>query len=138
MAAQQVVSAPVVLVVDDEPIVLRMMERVLTAAGYAVHAVSNGLRALEVVTSLPTPPAVMVSDVRMAPIDGPDLARLMLRAAPATRVMFVSGFAADPDHGPLLGPLLLKPYSPDQLVQAVAAMLPASGPPSPAAPVAVP
>lgn len=121
------VAAPVVLVVDDEPVVLRMMERVLSAEGYEVHTASNGLRALELATGLPVPPAVMVSDVRMDPVDGPDLARLMLRASPGTRVLFVSGYPADPDHGPLLGPLLRKPFSPDQLTQAVAAILGPTG-----------
>ena len=138
MSAPRMVPAPVILVVDDEPIVLRMMERILSTAGYTVHAASNGLRALEVAASLPTPPAAMVSDVRMAPVDGPSLARLMRRASPGTRVLFVSGYPADPDHGPLLGPLLRKPFMPDQLVEAVAAMLPAAGPPSPTAALAVP
>ena len=127
MSAPQMAPAPVVLVVDDEPIVLRMMERVLASAGYQVHAASNGLRALELATSLPVPPAIMVSDVRMDPIDGPDLARLMLRASPGTRVLFVSGYPSDPDHGPLIGPLLKKPFSPDQLVQAVAELLGSAG-----------
>ena len=138
MSAQQMVPAVVVLVVDDEPIVLHMMERILTQAGYEVHAASNGLRALEVAMSLPVRPAVMVSDVRMEPIDGPELARLMARASPGTRVLFVSGYPFDPDHGPLLGPLLSKPFLPEQLAQAVAALAAAGGQPLPAATMAAP
>lgn len=127
MSAPQMVPAPVVLVVDDEPMLLRMMERVLASAGYEVHAAPDGLRALDLATSLPVPPTLMVSDVRMDPINGPDLARLMLRASPGTRVLFVSGYPADPDYGPLIGPLLQKPFSPDQLVQAVAQLLASAG-----------
>ncbi|CAN5752940.1 hypothetical protein BH24GEM1_BH24GEM1_16460 [soil metagenome] len=120
MSARQMVPAPVVLVVDDEQMVLRMMERALASAGYEVHTATNGLRALELAMSLPAPAAIMVTDVRMDPIDGPDLARLMLRASPSTRVLFVSGYPSDPEHGPLAGPLLQKPFMLDQLVQAVA------------------
>ena len=123
MSAQQVVPAPVVLVVDDESVLLRMMERVLSEAGYEVHGASNALRALEIATSLRAPPAIMVSDVRMEPVDGPDLARLMLRACPSTRVLFVSGYPEDPDHRPIPAPLLRKPFTTDQLLQAVAGVL---------------
>jgi CheY-like chemotaxis protein len=120
MSPPQKATAPVVLVVDDEPMILRMMERALVSAGYEVHAAPNGLRALELARILPAPPAVMVSDVQMEPIDGPDLARLMHEASPATLVMFVSGYAADSERRLLSGPLLKKPFSPDQLVRAVA------------------
>jgi CheY-like chemotaxis protein len=112
-----------VLVVDDEPMILRMMERALALAGYEVHPASNGLRALELATSLPVPPVLMVSDVRMAPIDGPDLARLLLRASPSMLVLFVSGYPSDPDHPLLSGPVLKKPFSPSQLAEAVAELL---------------
>ncbi len=122
-APQKVRPAPVVLVVDDEPMLLHMMERILSEAGYEVHGASNGLRALELATSMRVRPAVMVSDVCMEPVDGPDLARLMRRASPATRVLLVSGYPEDPDHPILPLPLLRKPFSPDQLVQAVAGLL---------------
>lgn len=123
MSIPRMVPAPVVVVVDDEPVLLQMMERVLAGGGYEVHGASNALRALEIATGLPAPPAVLVSDVRMEPVDGPDLARLMRRACPTTRVLFVSGYPEDPDHRPFPAPLLRKPFSPDQLLEAVAGLL---------------
>ncbi len=123
MAAPQADPGPVVLVVDDEPMILRLMERVLVEAGYRVHPASNGLRALELAGSLPTPPAVMVTDLRMDPIDGADLARLMAEHRPATRVLFVSGYIEDPEHRRLNGPMLKKPFAPAQLVAAVRRLL---------------
>lgn len=123
MAAPQADPRPVVLVVDDEPMILRLMERTLVEAGYRVHPASNGLRALELAASLPTPPAAMVTDLRMEPIDGADLARLMAEQRPATRVLFVSGFIEDPDHRRLQGPMLKKPFAPAQLVAAVGRLL---------------
>ena len=75
MAAPKADPAPVVLVVDDEPILLRLMERALTEAGYLVQGASNGLRALELVGSSPCPPDILVTDLRMEPLNGFDLAR---------------------------------------------------------------
>ncbi len=116
-------SVPVVLVVDDEPGVLRLMERVLMSEGYQVHSASGGLQALELVAGLPSPPDVLVTDLRMDPIDGADLARLIRERPPVPRVLFVSGYPSDPSLRQLPGPLLKKPFGPDQLAQAVAQLL---------------
>jgi CheY-like chemotaxis protein len=111
MYARQAVSAPVVLVVDDEPMVLGLMvERTLVSAGYQVVSASNGLRALELAAGLPTAPPVLVTDLRMEPIGGFDLAKLVASRWPATRVLFVSGY--DPEHTELPGPFLRKPFAP--------------------------
>ena len=75
MAAPKADPAPVVLVVDDEPILLRLMERALTEAGYLVQGASNGLRALELMGSSPSPADILVTDPRMEPLNGFDLAR---------------------------------------------------------------
>lgn len=123
MAARQVGAAPVVLVVDDEPAVLRLMERALASANYQVHAVPDGLRAIEAFGRLPVPPAVMVTDLRMEPIDGADLGRLVASQWPSTRILFVTGFLEDSDSRRLAGPLLHKPFSPEQLVEAVKRLL---------------
>jgi CheY-like chemotaxis protein len=123
MTVPQTVPCPAVLVVDDEPIVLRLMERALRAAGYEVHAVSDPMRALELASSLAVPAALLVTDIRMSPLDGPDLARRMAEVSPGTRILFVSGFQADPERRALAGPLLKKPFSPSQLIEAAARIL---------------
>lgn len=121
MAAPLADHPPVVLVVDDEPLVLRFMERALSAAGYPVHTAANGLRALEVATSLPVPPAVVVTDLRMDPVDGASLALIVRSRFPATRFLFVSGY--DPEHLEVHAPFLRKPFSPADLVAAVSRLL---------------
>ena len=70
MAAPKADPAPVVLVVDDEPILLRLMERALTEAGYLVQGASNGLRALGFIGSSPCPADILVTDLRMSPSTG--------------------------------------------------------------------
>jgi CheY-like chemotaxis protein len=117
MAAPQADAAPVILVVDDEPMVLRLMERALIEAGYRVQGASNGLHALELAGNLPGPPDVLVTDLRMEPVNGADLARLVTAKHPNTRVLLVSGY--DPEHTELAAPFLRKPFSPQELVHAV-------------------
>lgn len=119
MSAPQTVPAPVVLVVDDEPVVLRLMERTLASAGYQVYAATDGVRAL--VMAADARPDVLVTDMRMDPIDGADLAKMIVRERPIVRVLFVSGY--DPEHLELSAPLLRKPFSPNQLLEAVEAVL---------------
>jgi two-component system, cell cycle sensor histidine kinase and response regulator CckA len=107
----------VVLVVDDEPMVLRLMVRILTEAGFKVHAAADALQALEVAVRMPEPADVLVTDLRMEPVDGADLAKLIVRQWPGVQVLYVSGF--DADRLGIPGPLLRKPFSPEQLIEAV-------------------
>jgi DNA-binding NtrC family response regulator len=124
MAVQQMDPAPVILVVDDEPIVLRLMARILADAGFAVRTADSALSALGVIAELPTPPAAVVSDLRMDPIDGYDLAKLVEHEWPGVPVLLVSGW--DPDHPIIDRPFLRKPFRPLDLVDAVARLLPAA------------
>jgi CheY-like chemotaxis protein len=107
----------VVLVVDDEPMVLRLMVRILREVGFEVHAAADALQALEVAVRMPEPADVLVTDLRMEPVDGADLAKLIVRQWPGVQVLYVSGF--DTDRLSIPGPLLRKPFSPEQLIEAV-------------------
>jgi CheY-like chemotaxis protein len=107
----------VVLVVDDEPIVLLLMERVLADAGYHVQSASNGLRALELVGQWPAPPDLLITDLRMPGLNGYELARRVTAMHPSVRVLLVS--AADPEHAEPGWPFVRKPFSPEALLRAV-------------------
>lgn len=73
MTAPQAVLPLSVLVVDNEPLVLRLMERALTEPGYRLQSASNGLRALELARQWSVPPDVLVTDVRMEGSTGSNL-----------------------------------------------------------------
>ncbi len=121
--AQAPDPASVLLVVDDEPVVLHLMMRTLTDAGYSVHGASGALQALDLLGRLPTPPAALVTDVRMDPIDGAGLARLLLHQRPGLPVLFVSGLGPNDQYRDLPGPLLKKPFLAEQLIDAVTGLL---------------
>jgi CheY-like chemotaxis protein len=111
------VPAPAVLVVDDEPFVLELMERVLADAGYQVQCAPDGLRALELVGEWPAPPDLLITDLRMPGLNGYELARRITVMHPIVRVLLVS--AADPEHPEPGWPFVRKPFSPEALLRAV-------------------
>ncbi len=67
-----------VLIVDDQPDCLRLLETVLTQAGYEVHMATNGIEAAEMAISLA--PNFLVTDWVMPEMDGLELCR-KVRAA---------------------------------------------------------
>ena len=129
------------LVVDDEPLVRQLLTRALEGAGWLVHPAANGVDAIRLLVRLPGPPDVLVTDLRMDQVDGPDLARLVAEIYPSIPVLFVSGYLEDIQQRRLPGPLLPKPFHPEELVRAVEALVGASAqvaartsrPPSPPA-----
>jgi CheY-like chemotaxis protein len=116
-------AGPVVLVVDDELLVLRVMVSALKEAGYQVQGAADGAEALTLAAELPVPPSALVTDVQMDPIDGVTLKRMMESRFPGIRVLFVGGYGNGGDLGELPGPLLMKPFSSRQLVEALAGLL---------------
>ena len=117
MAAPQAEPATAVLVVDDEPLVLRFTERVLADAGYRVQSAADGIRALELVGQWSIPPDLLITDLRMPGLNGCELARRISAIHPSVRVLLVS--AADPEHLEPGWPFVRKPFSPEALLRAV-------------------
>ena len=88
-----VTRAPRILVVDDEPVLVRLLLRVLRMHGYDVRGAADGREALEQLDASPVD--LVLSDVRMPVMDGPSLlAELMRRPAPPP-LIFLTGYA---DH----------------------------------------
>lgn len=75
-------SAPLILVADDSPVVLRMIEGLLSEAGFAVATARDGIEALEKANTLPV--QLVILDVTMPRLNGYQACRL-LKAEPSTR-----------------------------------------------------
>jgi hypothetical protein len=119
MASPAINSArPVVLVVDDEPVALAVLQRTLEAH-YHVLTASDGLEALTIIGAWGPLIRVVVTDVRMPRLSGPALAAHLARLERSPAILFVSGFS-DPD---VPGDVLAKPFSPDALLGAVSRLL---------------
>lgn len=109
--------------VDDDATVLETMSRALLTEGFAVHRASSGPAALELAEHLGTPVDLVVTDIRMEPMDGLALAAQLHARAKASRFLFVTGFGIAADYDPGYGPLLPKPFKPTRLLEAVTLLL---------------
>ena len=81
-----------VLVVDDEDLVRKFVERVLREAGYQTATASDGPEALEVAAKLETFD-MLVTDVMMPQMTGDELARRLRVTTPALKVLYLTGFS---------------------------------------------
>jgi DNA-binding response OmpR family regulator len=116
-----------VLVVDDDPVIVRLLEVNLALDGYEVETATRGEQALERATE--TSPDLLILDVMMPGLDGWDTCR-RLREQPRfadTPVVFLSARSQDDDRGKGLdlGPVayLTKPFDPIRLSELVRRML---------------
>lgn len=81
----------VVLVVDDEEAVSRLVARFLTHLGYSVLQAASGEEALALVRLRQPPVDLVLSDVVMPGMDGTELARLVLCECPGPGVILMTG-----------------------------------------------
>jgi hypothetical protein len=87
-----------ILLVEDEEALREVTRRILAGAGYRVIAAANGAAALAQAAERREPIDLLLTDVIMPHMHGPQLAAQIRRARPSIRVMFMSGFAQ-----PMLG-----------------------------------
>ena len=83
----------VVLVVEDEPDVRRMAERILTKGGYSVISTSGGEEALEICRRADQPIDLLLTDVIMPGMLGTELVEQIKRLRPELGVIFMSGYS---------------------------------------------
>jgi len=115
-----------VLLAEDEDEVRELASEFLTAAGYEVYAAKDGLQALAIAEELRKPIHVLVSDVVMPRMRGPELARRLKEVQSKMKVLYVSGYLEyNRGNSEFLeeGFFLQKPFSRDALVRKVDEML---------------
>jgi nitrogen-specific signal transduction histidine kinase/CheY-like chemotaxis protein len=85
-----------ILVVEDEPNVLKLMTHMLKSLGYRVIAAHTPDEALSLLALVEKEGVdLLISDVVLAGMNGPELARRILERLPALRVLFTSGYTDD-------------------------------------------
>jgi two-component system, cell cycle sensor histidine kinase and response regulator CckA len=126
-----------VLVAEDERVIRDLVQRALARRGYQVLTAGDGQEAVAVAQAHVGRIDLLVSDVVMPHIGGPELARTLRRSDPNLRVILMSGYSADALREGQDVPgsdFVAKPFTPDELVRRVRSMLdrtPSSTPSNP-------
>ena len=111
------------LLVEDEPALLRIARRMLEGEGYRVLAASSPDEALEIATTHPDVIDVLVTDVIMPSMNGRDLTGYVQAVRPTIVPVYMSGYPADviASHGGLDAGVFFvqKPFSIATLLKAV-------------------
>jgi CheY-like chemotaxis protein len=110
---------PLILLVEDEPIILEVMQIVLEDCGFAVVTAQDGNRAVALLEEHNTGLAGLVTDIRLpAGPNGWDIARAA-RAASGLAVLYMTGDSAVhwDENGVPGSQLLQKPFNPLRLCE---------------------
>jgi CheY-like chemotaxis protein len=117
-----------ILVVDDEPIVHRLLQHHLERAGYEMIGATNGREALELANS--EAPQLIVMDVMMAEMDGLTALRSLKREEdtkeiPVIMITANSHYVTQQESEAAGASLFLtKPFSPSQLLNEIRRLVP--------------
>ena len=108
-----------VLIAEDEDGVREMASEFARSAGYQVLAARDGLEALAMVQSATEPVHILLTDVVIPHIRGPQLAASLRERMPQVKVVFMSGYLeSQKEEGVLPGDMFLqKPFTRDALIQ---------------------
>ncbi len=113
-------EAASVLIVEDQFLLANLTKEVLEDAGFSTELARDGARALELLAS-GFLPDVILTDIKMPGMNGFELASEVRRQNPEARIIFVTGYADNPEYRKqaLQGPVLQKPVDPDELTATI-------------------
>ena len=89
------ITGETILVVEDQEAVRRLMREILQMSGYVVLEAASGKDALRISGEHDAPIRLMVTDVVMPGMSGPDLGARLRAARPEMKVLYISGYADD-------------------------------------------
>jgi PAS domain S-box-containing protein len=117
-----------ILLVEDEDEVRTVLNQILVSKGYRVLQASSGEEALILSRLHRGAVHLLLTDVTMPEMKGPELAQRLRTERPQTRVVFMSGYNDEQlsDGGPSSPVCLQKPFSPQVLGEALRAALDAA------------
>ena len=116
--------AATVLVVDDEPHVRQMTERMLSRRGFATLGAEDGEKAVRLCATADPPVDAVLLDLSMSGLSGPETLIALRRDRPGLPVILCSGYDVDADsfaaeHGERPHGVLRKPFGLDVLVSTI-------------------
>ena len=104
-----------------------LTQHILRMHGYTVHETHNGMEALELVSRQAMHIDLLITDIVMPGINGPELARRLRGSLKPLRVLYVSGYSdklpSTPEGDPVPSLFLQKPFLPEELIRKVREIL---------------
>ena len=90
-----------ILVVEDEVQVRELVQEILQAEGYTAPTVADGDEGLHLCTAYDWHIYLLLTDVVMPRLSGPEMAKCILPIRPTIKIVYMSGYASDAmgDHG---------------------------------------
>jgi CheY-like chemotaxis protein len=110
--------ARTILVVDDQDVVRDVIRLTLESEGYTVIEASSPIAAIELARSTESID-LLVTDIVMPEMDAFELAQRLNTEIPGIRILYTSGYT----DAAAEGPFIQKPFTPQQLVAKVSAVL---------------
>lgn len=116
-----------ILLVDDEPVVRDLCQRILQKGGYQVIAAANGREALERYVTERENIALVLLDLIMPEMGGKQCLAELLRLDPSVKVVIASGYSADGPTGSMIDEgakgFIAKPYEMREVLQVIGEVL---------------
>jgi two-component system, cell cycle sensor histidine kinase and response regulator CckA len=117
-----------ILLVDDEPQVRAVIRDVLELKGYTVLEAGDAVDAAKVEAGVAGPIHLLLTDVMMPGLPGPDLARRLTPRRPRMKVIYMTAFSLVDIQNQQIGlepgvPILPKPFRADVLIKKVRGVL---------------
>jgi two-component system cell cycle sensor histidine kinase/response regulator CckA len=106
-----------ILIADDEPGILKLVAIVLRRSGYVVLEAADGLEALQLAAQHPGPIDLLLTDVCMPGLLGPEVCERLRPQRPETRYLLMSGYPEGIEASGLA--CLAKPFGIPELLQSV-------------------
>ena len=129
-ASQTKISAPEVLrilIIEDDPKVLKLSANILSKKGYQVIQVSEAGEALNMAAGDKKPINLVIADVIMPDMNGPDIFNKIAKYHPEAKVLYISGYTNDiiANHGVLKEGIAFmeKPFTEKQLTDKVSVVI---------------
>ncbi|MBI3949911.1 MAG: response regulator [Acidobacteria bacterium] len=111
-----------ILIVDDEAPIRCVLGVVCKGLGHQVDLAENGLEAIELLKQQAY--EVVITNLKMMPMSGSELAALVRLAYPQTKIITMTGWATSDAEQVGADRYFVKPFYRDQFVQALNELLP--------------
>ncbi len=126
------ISPKTILAVDDDATVLMFISTVLRQKGHHVLEAKGSVKAMEILNMFPSKMNLLVTDVKMEPNSGLELAEVVRQKNPAAKILYLTTNAAAKEQvaeelRQKTASALQKPFTPANFLKAVDSILAAKG-----------